>query len=232
MTLKIVRYLWNNLTCLLIWLIWRSLFRVKVIGRENLPEVFRRQQQNILVVANHQSLFDSYLAAFFCWPWSLLYPTLIPWHALAKKHYPQFWLFRKACQLWQCIPVDRTKLVQRELVRLLPKCLTEGTLMVFPEGGINADHPQEMGKWKLGTIHLAIENQALVIPLAIQGMYRVFPLRKKSPRLYWLPRFFRKIVVVIGKPLKLAALTREEATERIHTALQEALDEASNILRG
>ena len=231
MAVKVIRYLWNNLTGFLIWLTWRVLFQVTVIGKKNL-KLIRQQQRNILVIANHQTLIDSWLGVFFCWPWGLFYPSLIPWHAPAKENYFGSLLLRTACYLWQCVPVTREKNEQHQLLRQLSQHLKKGTLMIFPEGGRHLGDQREMRTWKSGAAYLAKQNQAMVLPIAFQGMRQVLPPRKFSPRFYWLPRFFKKITIVIGRPLApeiLSNLDKEQIAQKMRAALQEALDQASDI---
>lgn len=229
MALKIIRYCWNNLTGLLFWLVWRILFRTTVIGKKNL-KLFRQQQGNTLVIANHRSLIDSWLSVFFFWPWSLLNPTLIPWHTPAKENYFAFWPLRVACLLWQCIPVERNRNAQRQLIQQLSDCLKNGVLMLFPEGGRHLGNPREMRSWKPGATQLAIGNKATVLPFAFQGMRQVLPAKKFSPRFHWLPRLFKKIVIVIGQPIpwsEMAGLDKKQVEQKMRNALQNALDIAS-----
>jgi 1-acyl-sn-glycerol-3-phosphate acyltransferase len=133
-----------------------SLFRLKVSGRENIPE-----RGTVILCANHISYFDPPLVGT---------PIKRMVHYMAKEE-----LFRIPVLGWLitqfgAFPVKRGG-VSREAIRHSIELLKSGKVMgIFPEGTTkNAG-----GMGKKGAASLAIKSNATVIPVAIIGSYKLF----------------------------------------------------------
>ena len=75
------------------------------------------------------------------------------------------------------ITVDRSKLKSKYDVFVKSRqAIEEGKSLVFyPEGGIFADHPPEMVRFKDGAFRLAIEKQIPIVPVTIPYNWIVLP---------------------------------------------------------
>lgn len=147
--------LWSRLICTLLFL------RVRVEGREHLDT-----HTSYVFVANHQGSMDifliyGYLGRNFKW--------------MMKKSLRRIPFVGKACQDAGHIFVDRSgpKKVL-ETIRQAETTLINGTsVVVFPEGA--RTFTGHMGYFKKGAFQLANELQLPVVPLTINGSFRVLP---------------------------------------------------------
>ncbi|MEG0949586.1 MAG: lysophospholipid acyltransferase family protein [Bacteroidales bacterium] len=146
-------HIWSRIFCFL------SLVPVKVNGKENI-----RKNVSYVFVANHQGAFDifliyGYLNHNFKW--------------MMKKSLRKMPLIGKACEDAGHIFVDdsgakgvRTTIQQAE------KTLRDGmSLVVFPEGSRTLDG--RIHRFKRGAFQLAQDIQLAVVPLTIEGPYKV-----------------------------------------------------------
>ena len=146
--------IWSRLFCIV------SLVRVKVVGRENI-----RDNTSYVFVANHQGAYDifliyGYLGRNFKW--------------MMKKSLRSIPFVGAACAAAGHIFVDkgsRSKSLHETIVQAT-ETLKEGmSLVVFPEGSRTRDG--KMGRFKKGAFQLAVDLRLPVIPLTIDGSYRV-----------------------------------------------------------
>lgn len=147
--------IWSKTVCTLL------LIRVKVEGRENID-----RKTSYVFVANHQGAFDifliyGYLGRNFKW--------------LMKKSLRKIPFVGKACEDAGHIFVDRSgpkKILST--IRQAEKILTGGTsVVVFPEGA--RTFTGHMGYFKKGAFQLAEELQLPVVPMTINGSFRILP---------------------------------------------------------
>ncbi|MDH4044868.1 MAG: 1-acyl-sn-glycerol-3-phosphate acyltransferase [Gemmatimonadota bacterium] len=204
-------YLVTNLTVAFLWVLFRVLNRTTVRGREHVGD-----ERNTLLIANHQSMIDSFLiglAVFF--PKSLLKPHLMPWNPAAVENFFRGWLLGWLSYNWRCIPVREGRRDPRAL-RRLSEVLPKGVMILYPEGTRTRDG--SVGPGKPGAGIVARTTGARVIPVAIDGMRDVLPIGRS------LPRIGKRIYVVYGPPLESPAMagdspTREEAQQLVDRAL-------------
>lgn len=145
--------IWSKLFCML------SLVRVEVKGRENIED-----KESYVFVANHQGAFDifliyGYLNHNFKW---------VMKHTLRKIP-----LVGKACASAKHIFVDRTnpKGIKRTIEEA-KKTLQGGiSVVIFPEGTRSADG--KMKKFKRGAFQLAVDLNMPVVPMTIDGSYKI-----------------------------------------------------------
>lgn len=137
--------------------IFRTVFRLKVIGKENVPEGVP-----VILCANHTSNFDPPLLG------SPLVGRRV--HYMAKAE-----LFDVPVLGWvlpriSAFPVKRGG-VSKESIRLSLQLLKENKIIgIFPEGTRN--NAEGMGK--KGAAMLALKSGATVVPAAIVGSYKPF----------------------------------------------------------
>lgn len=132
---------------------------VKVEGLEHLP-----QQGPVLFVSNHQGHFDSaVLLAYIRMPKSFVatseaskIPILKQWFALAKTVY-----FERDNIRQNYVAIQQAQ----ELIQ------SGRSLVIYPEGIISSSPKQ--GDFKRGPFKLAFNAEIPIIPLAIDGTWRV-----------------------------------------------------------
>ncbi|GEL76143.1 1-acyl-sn-glycerol-3-phosphate acyltransferase [Tenuibacillus multivorans] len=143
-------------------LIFILMFRIKVIGKENIPK-----KGPVIICSNHISNFDPPLVG-------ITSPRAIKF--MAKEE-----LFRKKglgllLTNLNAFPVKRG-MRDRNALRTGLKLLSEGkTLGLFPEGTRSKDG--EVKKGLAGAGFFAMRSEATVIPCAIIGSYKKFSTLK------------------------------------------------------
>jgi 1-acyl-sn-glycerol-3-phosphate acyltransferase len=168
----------------LAWLAWHLVFRIKVIGRENLI-----QDRGFVLAPNHLSALDPVfvvLARF--WGRRML--------VMAKEELfeinPFFtWFFRHV----GVVPVHRGK-GDTAVVDQAIECVRNGQgLLIFPEGTRSKDG--NLGKLKSGAFVVAAQAGVDIVPCRI--IYKGGKLR-----------LFGRCTVIFGKPIPADQLTLGE----------------------
>lgn len=136
-----------------------SLCRVRV-KRQGKPT----DHQSCVFVANHQGIFDIFL----------LYGYLnVPIKWIMKKSLRDIPLIGKACEKAEFIFVDNSSPVAAaKTIREAEQRLKNGaSVAIFPEG--SRSRTGELGKFKKGAFQMAIDMKLPVVPVTINGSYRV-----------------------------------------------------------
>jgi 1-acyl-sn-glycerol-3-phosphate acyltransferase len=187
--------------------------RVEVHGLERLPEA-----ENICFVANHQSYFDIPLIM-------ARIPRLIGFIAKKELRYVPFlssWM-----RAMGCLFLDRGNPRQaREVYARAVEDVKAGrSKMVFPEG--TRSRGPEIGRFKTGALKLAFRSESLVVPISIDGSYRLLEEHGKiTPG---------TVVLTVHEPVSVAGLSREEqqqTTRRIEATIAAALPAAGKGYSG
>ncbi len=153
-------------------------FRVKTVGKENLPE------GGYILASNHQSHMDG----------PVLYVTMnrtvgfLAKEELFKKGFWR-WAFYKLGQ----IPIARGKGDRRALSNAVDHVKKGHVLGIFPEGTTSRDGKVKKGH--TGVARIALEARTPIVPVAIKGTYEAMPRGRIIP----IPR---KIILNVGKPLE------------------------------
>lgn len=177
-----------NLTLPVFVLIFFVLNRTRVIGRHRVP-----LERNTLLLSNHQSMIDSFvvgMGAFYIRHFRR--PYLVPWHPAAEENFFRNRLFAWFFDQLKCIPVRPGRRDLRAVYRST-RALSDGTLILFPEGTRSRDG--SIGKGRPGAGLVILENRPTVLPVTIEGMDEVLPVGRS------LPRIGKRVYVYIGKPL-------------------------------
>jgi len=135
--------------------------KVKVIGLENLTSHVDRP---IIVMCNHSSLYDIPISAV------ALNTDL---RMLAKKELFKIPVFSAALRSGEFVSVDRHNREQslKDLKKAKEKMLDGIILWVAPEGTRSEDG--KLAKFKKGGFHLALETQALIVPVVVKDIHKV-----------------------------------------------------------
>ena len=149
----------------------RPLHRMRIIGRENVPESGR-----VVIACNHVNAIDPMLHAY-CLKRDM--------HTIAKKELfdnPVFaWVLRRL----GAFPVQRGRVDRRSVKQALDVLLADGLLLVFPEG--TRSKTGELGVFKAGAAMFACETGSPVVPAAIVSPHGM--------------RWFSPVTVVYGEPI-------------------------------
>lgn len=155
--------------------ILKTFFRLKVEGRENLP-----QKTNFIAVANHSSYLDTLVVG-------AAIPQKTHWIALKGLYRISLlaWFFRAI----DALPSGSSSEAAAELLR------NNKNVGLFPEGGVSRDG--NLREFKRGAALLALKTGRPIVPCAIKGTFEALPKTARFPRL------FKPIKVKIGKPVYL-----------------------------
>jgi 1-acyl-sn-glycerol-3-phosphate acyltransferase len=160
----------------------RLVYRPRVKGLRNIPAT-----GPVVLASNHLSFVDSLFIPLVC-PRPVVF--------LGKADYFEkkrtAWFFRSV----NVIPVRREGGSAGEAAILTGiGALKEGHMVgIYPEGTRSPDGRLYRGK--TGVARMALEAQAVVIPVAVRGTPEVMPLEAKAPRLRGRPE------VEFGPPLR------------------------------
>ncbi len=188
--------------------------RTVVRGRGNL-----RAARNTLYLSNHQTMIDSFLVGtVLTMPKLILRPSLIPWHPAASENFFGNRVLAWFSARWKCIPVRRGQRDFEALSRM-SEALSEGTMLIYPEG--TRSRTGEIGQGRPGTGKLIHDTRAVCVPIRIRGMDRVLPVGSRFPRI------FQRIEVTIGEPVAFGDLLSEpsskDTSERVIETVMVAL---------
>lgn len=163
----------------------RLTMRIKVTGKENIPE-----DGAIVLCSNHIGIRDVFLIG-------ITYPRQL--FFLSKKEWFKYPIVSSVMRSWGAIPLDRGGKDVGALKNAVAVAKKGKTLALFPQGtrraGIN---PRETAV-KSGAGMIAYHSHADILPVCI-----------KTEGLKY--RFMRKIEIIYGKPIKYSELGFEKGS--------------------
>lgn len=189
----------------------RLLYRVEVMGAENMPGA----NQPSVVVVNHVSFLDGVLIGAFM-------PGR-PTFAIATK-YANAWWMKPALMLFDAFPVDPANPMSAKA--MVKAVRDEGrTLVIFPEGRITVTGA--LMKVFDGPGMVAAKADAPVVPIRIDGaQYTPFSRLKGKVRQRWFP----KIRITALEPRRFNIMEEGSARERRRAAGCELYDRMSDMV--
>jgi 1-acyl-sn-glycerol-3-phosphate acyltransferase len=191
---SLLRLVWN----LSVRLVLRLYFRLRIVGREHLPE-----KSPFVLVANHSSHLDA-VSLLATLPLAAIDRTF----AVAARDYffSSLWRSLFSSVLLNALPFDR-KGRKRESLELCADVLRVGggALIMFPEGSRSPDG--RMLPFKRGIGILAAGSDLPVVPAYIGGAHRAWPKGSRFPR----PA---RVVVFLGAPRVFADAPQDEGGHR------------------
>lgn len=153
----------------------RTVFRMKIEGRENMPE-----DGACFVCCNHLSNWDPVLLAI---------SVKRPVHFMAKKEVFEIPVLKSLVTLLGAFPVDRETADITAIKTALNHIKHGNALGIFPQGTRCAGQPPETLPIKSGTGMMVYKTQSDVVPVSIYTKgYKI--------------SFFKRVCVKIGKPIK------------------------------
>lgn len=182
--------------------ILRLLYRVRIDGREQLPE-----RGPVILAANHRSFMDS-----------LFLPLVVRRRVtfVAKAEYfdnrKTAWFFRGVGQ----IPIRREggSASERSLASATEVLEAGGVFGIYPEGTRTRDGCLHRGH--TGAARLALRTGAPIVPVGMVGTDEINPIGKK------LPRLFRPVTIKFGTPIPV---DRYAGREQDRLVLRQLTDE-------
>jgi cytidylate kinase len=193
------------------WLGWllfgaayRTLFGLRIIGRENLI-----LSGPVLVASNHQSYLDPPLIGNLYQTEMVFFARKTLFTGFGKWLYPQ----------WNAIPIDQEKPDMSSMKTVIRKLKEGWRVLVFPEGARTLDG--EIGPAAPGIGMIAAKAGVPIQPVRIFGADKALP--RGSGKMS-----FARITVKIGKPIILSpeefkALSNKEGYERITERIMDAI---------
>ncbi|MDX8359862.1 MULTISPECIES: lysophospholipid acyltransferase family protein [Bacillaceae] len=142
----------------IVWGILKPLFRIKIIGSENIPK-----EGSVLICSNHISVLDPPVVGI---------TSTRPIHFMAKEELFRVPILKTAISNLNAFPVKRG-MGDRSAIRNGLAILNDNkALGIFPEGTRNKEG--NLGKGLAGVGFFALRSNALVVPCAIIGPYKPF----------------------------------------------------------
>lgn len=179
-----------------------------VNGKENIPE------GPCVFISNHQAIFDAFL----------LYSNI---HRLAgfiaKKEVKKYPLISNWLDVMHSVYIDRRN------IREGLKAINEGvenlkkgySMIIFPEG--TRSLKSEMGNFKKGSMKLALKANVPIVPITVDGTYRVLEVGNKVQG--------NLVKIIIHKPIYVDKLSEEEKkglTQNLQNIIQGGLEELNS----
>ncbi len=183
------------------------LLPVHTRGYENLDK-----SQSYVFVANHQGAFDIFLIYGFI-------GRNFKW--MMKQSLRGIPLVGKACESAGHVFVNRTsaKTIEQTIDQAR-QVLQRGTsLVVFPEG--ERTLTGQMGVFRKGAFQLATEIGLPVVPVTIEGSYRILPRQKGVTFVRWSP-----ISLAIHKPIPSQGREMKELMEEARNVILNSTSDA------
>jgi len=175
----IQKLIYQLVSKLFVFPIYKFVFKGHLIGRENIP-----QKDSFIMVSNHGSLLD---------------PPLLG-HALGRNisfmakaelfKIPFLGFIIKACGAY---PVKRGIADKNTIKTACNKLADDNCIGIFIDG--TRQKNGRVNKPKQGATLLAFKNQKLLLPVAIVNSHRLIRFRCFIP-------LFSKIVIKVGKPVQ------------------------------
>lgn len=183
----------------LLRLIYKFLFRLEAQGKEHVPD-----EGGVLLCSNHISLLDPPTVG-------ILLDRKV--HFMAKKElfdiFGLGWLIKQL----GAFPVKRGG-VSKESIKTSLTLLRTGNIMgIFPEG--TRSKGEDGGAGKKGAATFALRSDAVVIPVAIIGNYKMF----------------KKTKVVYGSPVDLAPFKDKDVPDAIERATDLIMSRIAELRR-
>ena len=150
----------------------------------------------VILVSNHQSNFDIF-SLFLALPLSIRF--------VAKSELAQIPVLAQAMRAAGHVFIDRTdRLGSAGAMRLAGDRLRSEKLCLglFPEGTRSRDG--ELGRFKKGSFVLALETQLPIVPIAVDGGWRLAGRGRIRPG---------EVRIRVGKPIPTAGRTAEDRDE-------------------
>jgi 1-acyl-sn-glycerol-3-phosphate acyltransferase len=180
----------------------------------NPHQVAPQPGQPTIIMCNHASLYDI--------PFTYLAFPNETIRMLAKKELAELPFFGKAIKAAGMPLINRQNRAQaiEDLNRVRAMLAEDLVLWIAPEGTRSADG--HLGHFKKGGFITAIQAQATIIPMIINGANKILPARSLKFS------FHQKVDIIIGQPIDASEYSleqKEELMRMVKNSMQSMLDE-------
>jgi 1-acyl-sn-glycerol-3-phosphate acyltransferase len=196
-------YLFWTIIPLLIRIFVSVLYRCRASGLEHIPPT-----GSFIYAANHQSFYDPAIIGG--------YVRDRPFTSLARSTlftFPPFgWFLRTVYS----VPVELGKGDTSAIRTVIGELKVGRTVLIFPEGARSEDG--SLAPFQHGISVLIKRGGAPVVPVAVEGVFDVWPRHRRRPGL------FGRLGVKVGEPIRfetLRALPPDEGLELIRRRIEE-----------
>ncbi|MGH9875636.1 MAG: AMP-binding protein, partial [Pyrinomonadaceae bacterium] len=197
LTSKPVLSLFAYLLLRLVYLLARLLFRMEVKGSEILAEL----DPPYLICPNHQSYFDPFLVCS-TYEKDVLQNTF---HVGASMYFTNAVMTQMA-RLINVVPIDPDEQLLTAMRAGAAGLRARKVLNIYPEGQRSFDG--QLHDFKKGAAILATELKLPIVPVALDGTYRIWP------RASWRLRL-AKVKISFGEPIDVAKIASAETDAEI-----------------
>jgi len=197
----IQKLIYELVSKLFVFPIYKFVFKGHLIGRENIP-----QKDSFIMVSNHGSLLDTPLLG----------------HALGRNisfmakaelfKIPLLGFIIKACGAY---PVKRGIADKNTIKTACEKLSNDNSIGIFIDG--TRQKNGQVNKPKQGAALLAFKNQKLLLPVAIVNSHRLIRFKFCIP-------LFSKIVVKVGKPVQPPQSSSRDDLHSVTMLLQDRIN--------
>lgn len=161
---------------------------IKITGTEKIP-----MDEKLVFISNHQSNFDIAIIMKY-----------IPGAKgfVAKAEMKKVPILSTWMELMGCVFIDRESPRKSiEAIVQAGKNVKEGiNMVIFPEGSRSKGGPVK--DFKLGSFRIAVKNKAVIVPITIDGSYKLLEEKKRIKP--------AEVKVTVHDPVYTADLTKDE----------------------
>ena len=178
---------------------------VKVFGEENIPK-----DRACVFVSNHQGIFDIH---------AMLGYSSVPIGLVSKIENKKLPIIGAWMVALDCIFLERNN-PRSSLLQIIKAVeLVKGglSMVIFPEG--TRAKSDNLGEFKPGSLKLATKAKAPIIPVTLNGTYKIFEENKGIQP--------ASVTISFGEPIETAGLTKEEESlllEKVVTVISDNLE--------
>ena len=196
-TIYCVKLMPDSLVRLILWLLTKTIYRIRVEGRDNIPE-----KGGALFVSNHVSFVDALL---------LMASTDRQIRFLMHRHFYELWWIKPFTKMLGLIPIA-SDLGPRELIhslRAASDVIRGGEVMcIFAEGQIT--RTGELLEFHRGFERIMKNVDAPIVPIALAGVWgSIFSFEGGKFFWKWPKKFPYRVTVRYGLPLPPTATPDE-----------------------
>ncbi len=195
-----------------VWLYLTVLYRARAWGVRHIPA-----DGPVLFACNHQSFYDPILISAFA---SKRHFYFLARHTLFENK------LSKLFANWSnSIPVVQGAGDTKAMKKCIEVLKDHQALMLFPEGARTLTG--EVEKFETGAMLIIKRAKPTVIPVAVEGVYRVWPRGQSKPK--WTGR----LGVMYGKPIpaeQLTAMSPEQAMELLRLRVDDMRHQVADKL--
>ncbi len=186
------------------WIVANVMYRMRVIGLENIPE-----DGPALLVCNHVSFVDWLIIASACdRP-----PRFVMYHGFLEAPFVG-WIFRDA-KVIPIAPAHESKdRLDGAFDRIAAELEDGNVVCLFPEGKLTADG--ELNPFRTGVERILERTPVPVVPMALKGMWGSYFSRKDGAAMKRpFRRVWSRVSLVIGPPMQPAEVDAVSLSRRV-----------------